>query len=123
MKTVYGLKNKSILICGLLSMGVMGGSIPALATEAPIITNPNPLVVPTGTVKDLSGVEQRDIAQDLGGIGGTYEDLEVLPESDLEPEISAYEAQTRVINLRLEHSDEKLGDTSRITRRLPVLHF
>lgn len=121
MKTVLTLSNKSILLIGLLSIGVLGSPLVAFASQTSN-ANPNSLTSPTGSVEDLGEIEQRDIAQDLGGIGGSSEDL-ALPESDFKPEMSAYEAKTRAINLRLDVSDEKLGDTSRITRRLPFLHF
>ncbi|WP_013321294.1 hypothetical protein [Gloeothece verrucosa] len=123
MKTVSGLKNKSVFIIGLLTIGVLGSPMAVSANETATMTNPSPLVSPTGTVGDLNGVSERDLAQNLGGIGGTSEDLQVPPQSDLRPEMSAYEAKTRALNLTLDRSDEKLGDTSRITRRLPLVHF
>ncbi|ACK69106.1 hypothetical protein PCC7424_0646 [Gloeothece citriformis PCC 7424] len=118
------MKTVSIFFSGLLSIGVLGHSLPAVGNEIAAVNNDfKPIVAPTGTVEDLTGVQSRNIAKDLGGIGGGSEDLQLLPQSDFKPEMSAYEAKTRAMNLRLDVSDQNMGDTSRITRRLPFLHF
>lgn len=117
MATIFNPKKTVKLAIALLALGIIGAAIPVLANETP-----KPLVTPTGTSQDLNGVEQRDIAQDLGGMGGTYQEEEI-SDSVYQPQMSPYEAKIQSLNLTLEQVDNNVGDTNRVVRRFPFTNF
>lgn len=55
------------LLC-FLSLGLVSIAIPAMADDTSIITEPKPLVIPTGQLRDLQGIESKSQIGDFGGI-------------------------------------------------------
>lgn len=110
------LTNLPRILTGLLAFGIISGSFVTLANDIPVIDEPQPLVVPDGTIQDLRGIEEKNNSEWLAGSGGEEEGQATL-NSVYEVEESAYNSQTEAINLTL---DNKVGDTQRIIRRFPL---
>lgn len=62
------------LLC-FLSFSLVSLAIPAMAEDTSIITEPKPLVIPTGQLKDLQGIESKNRVGDFGGINGGNQEI------------------------------------------------
>lgn len=120
---IIAYRSTQMLKLMIVGVSLAGFSIPVLANEPPIITNPKPLVILTGTTQDLQGIEEKNLAEWLGGVGGEYPTTEDSKESVYEVQQDFYVVKMQSLNLTLENTDTKLGDTQRITRRFPFTHF
>jgi hypothetical protein len=99
----------------------MFSTLPTLAQQE-IITDPKPLEIHTGTVHDLGGTEQRNMAEGLGGVGGEYKPADGTA-SEYKLDKNSYEAKTDALNSVLQQHDATLGDVQRPTARLPLINF
>lgn len=104
------------ILVGLLAFGTISGSFMALANDVPVIDEPQPLVIPTGTTQDLRGIEEKSTSEWTAGSGAEGEESST-PNPVYEVGESAYNSQAEAINLTL---DNKVGDTERIIRRFPL---
>jgi hypothetical protein len=73
MITVSSCCKLNLALVSLLALGLVSVAVPAMAEDLTVITDPKPLVLPTGHLQDLQGIESRDLANDLGGVGGGAE--------------------------------------------------
>lgn len=62
------------LLC-FLSFGLVSLAVPAMADDTSIITEPKPLVIPTGQLRDLQGIESKNRIGDFGGINGGNQEI------------------------------------------------
>lgn len=60
----------SFSILCFLSFGLISVAVPAMADDTSIITEPKPLVIPTGQLRDLQGIESKNRVGDFGGMNG-----------------------------------------------------
>ncbi len=120
MKNPYWFNKITFGAIGIFSI-ICGQTLPVFADET-VITNPKPLITPTGTVEDLMGIENPVISDLLGGVGGSNEETEG-GDNVYQSQGSAYDAKAQSINLILENTETQLGDTQRPTRRLPFANF
>lgn len=74
------------------------------------------------TSNQLAGVESRSVSEWGWGVGGEYADA-TETESVYQQEKNAYQVKVDQLNLTLEQKDGNLGDTQRITRRIPFTQF
>ncbi|PSF38123.1 hypothetical protein C7H19_06535 [Aphanothece hegewaldii CCALA 016] len=58
--------NSSLL--GFFSFSLMSVAVPAMAEDTSIITEPKPLIIPTGQLRDLQGIESKNRVGDFGGL-------------------------------------------------------
>jgi hypothetical protein len=101
-------------IAGLLVLGTIAGTIPAFANEA-IITEPKPLNVSTGTVKDLQGIEEKTSSEWLGGVG-EGEDISD-SQADYQSQADYYDTRVLAINQTWEITELNLTHINHPTRR------
>ncbi|MGK7875608.1 MAG: hypothetical protein AB4426_20605 [Xenococcaceae cyanobacterium] len=99
---------------GLLAIGAITGSMPASAGET--------LITPTGTAQDLEGVQARTLSDWPWAVGGQYPQA-TETNYQVKQEGLFNQPQIERLNLTLDVADENVGDTNRITRRLPLIKF
>jgi hypothetical protein len=59
----------------LLAFGLVAVAVPAKADNTTIITEPKPLIIPTGQLKDLQGIESKTQVGDFGTAGGGNQEI------------------------------------------------
>jgi hypothetical protein len=109
------------LMGGLLVLGAILFSLPTVAQEN-VITNPQPLILPSGTVEDLQGIESKDASQWLGGVGGESDEGEGVG-SVYEVNQSSYDAKAQALNSTLDQIETQVGDVERPTTSFPFAQF
>lgn len=131
MLFVNQLQNFTRVTFVLSILGIIISSFPALANEKPI-TNPKPLDVPSGNIRDLEGLQEKTASQWLG-VGGEY-DAFVDTQTAYEPQMNAFVMKTSTINdfwrdtsttlaTKDIESDPNLGDPKRSGFRIPLVEF
>jgi hypothetical protein len=106
MLSINPLKSAAKVAIALLTFGVVIGSVPVLADNRPII-QPKPLIVPTGTVRDLEGIAEKNSSQWLGGVGGEY-DATVETQPAYENQTSSFLERTKTINQHWQDVEDKI---------------
>lgn len=115
--------NQERLLTAILSTASIAlFSTTAVAEESNTYYSSDFVETSATTSHELQGVESRDDSQWGWGVGGEYADT---TESELfyEQGKDAYQVKVDQLNLTLEQKDGNLGDTQRITRRIPFTQF
>jgi hypothetical protein len=106
MLTSKRLQNFAKVTIALLTFGIAIGSSPALANTP--ITQPKPLVVPSGTAQDLEGTQAKTPAQWLGGIGGEYGDEARASQPVYEKQTSNFAERFRTVNQYWKNTEQNV---------------
>lgn len=75
MITVSSHIQVTFSLVALLSLSLVSVAVPAMADETSIITEPKPLIIPTGQLQDLDGTKSRNRVGDFGGVGGENREI------------------------------------------------
>ena len=112
-------KKPATIIGSILLFAALGNLFPAFAQQAPAISGEEikPLEIPTGSLEDLRGLEERRDAEWLWGVGGEFESLPTIPDSVLQPETGETEG------IEPDWQNRNRGDAKSEGATFPVIDF